>query len=770
MLKRAWSLGLIFCIFIVSAPTHVRAEESSAQPAKVEALDLTSKTFEELTRLAWDALNRADHAEVLRILQTAIRVFEPQAMLLHSRLTDFPPRDRMEEYRLLSDVATIHFVGLESLRMQGKTEEAIALAKEIIREYPFAESWDASRGGFWKVAEKAQIIMDQLTGVAEEREEAARSALLTHPNLAFAGKDRIVDYTKYGEFSGVGTKDYKYQMGKPSVLAEAVGEGIFPNTVDVLKDPRYREVYKEGRLHGTHWDYVNTRDLEAAFYKWATAADNPGVKLFYTALILERSKMYVEAIKAYHALIVHFPRSWGMTYWQTPWYPGQAAVAKIKNILRMHPELNLKYTGGKIRVINGADNDTTNDEFLVTPGVITEVFSSGKKEATVKLGKIKRTLGGKKTKFIQYENGHWQMMVDNKPFIIHGLTYGPTKVGQTPDKGTLENWMYQEADSMHQAWVDKNKNNIQDPDEPNVGDFKLMQEMGTNTIRVYHNNVKINVELLREMHDRSGISVILGDFLGKYALGSGVDWKTGTDYENPEHQANMMKSVEDMVMQFKGEPFVLMWLLGNENNYGVASNADKKPDAYFKFVNKVAKRIKELDPDRPVAICNGDVLFLDKMAKFAPEVDAYGANVYRGDYGFGAYWDEVKETADRPAFITEYGAPAYSKFASLDEAEAEQAAYHKGSWLDIMANTAGRAEGDGNAVGGIAFSWLDEWWKNYEPMKHDTKADVIGPFAGGYYFEEWFGLAGQGDGSKSPLLRQLRQSYYTYKTLWASQK
>jgi hypothetical protein len=286
-------------------------------------------------------------------------------------------------------------------------------------------------------------------------------------------------------------------------------------------------------------------------------------------------------------------------------------------------------------------------------------------------------------------------------------------------------------------------------------------------VRIYHNNVQFNKELLRELYAKYGIMVIAGDFLGKYALGSGADWKTGTDYENPEHMANMMKSVEDFVREFKDEPFIVMWLLGNENNYGVASNADKKPEANFKFVDQVARRIKEIDPTRPVAACNADVLFLDKMAQFAPHVDAYGANIYRGDYGFGSFWDEMRGSVDRPAFITEYGAPAYSKIASLQEAETAQAAYHQGSWMDIAANAAGYAEGEGNAVGGIAFAWLDEWWKNYEPAKHDTKADVIGPFDGGYYFEEWFGLTGQGDGSKSPLLRQLRKSYFMYQKMWA---
>jgi beta-glucuronidase len=300
-----------------------------------------------------------------------------------------------------------------------------------------------------------------------------------------------------------------------------------------------------------------------------------------------------------------------------------------------------------------------------------------------------------------------------------------------------------------------------------------MKEMGVNTMRYYHNYVKgnkVNKELFREMFERYGIRVLMGDFLGKYAIGSGADWSTGTDYENPEHRANMLASVEKMVREFKDEPYILMWVLGNENNYGAACNADKKPEAYYTFVNEVIKRIKEIDPDHPVALCNGDTLYIDKVAKYAPEVDAYGGNVYRGDYGFGAYWDEVKHSLDRPAFITEYGCPAYSKMVTLAQADGDQARWHRASWLDVEANAAGGLSGSGNAVGAIVFAWLDEWWKNYEPARHDTKADVKGPFPGGYYYEEWFGLISQGDGKSSPFLRQLRQSYFTYKDLWNKTK
>jgi beta-glucuronidase len=199
--------------------------------------------------------------------------------------------------------------------------------------------------------------------------------------------------------------------------------------------------------------------------------------------------------------------------------------------------------------------------------------------------------------------------------------------------------------------------------------------------------------------------------------------------------------------------------------YGYACNADKDPDAFFKFANEVAKKIKDIDPDHPVAICSGDILFLDRFGKNAPDVDIFGANAYRGNRGFGYVWRQVKDVAGKPAFITEYGCSAYYEGKSEDEGEYFQADYHQGSWEDIIHNGA-FSDGAGNAIGGVAFEWLDEWWKGYEPAMHDKKSLWKGPFPDGTMHEEWLGLCGQGDGKMSPFLRQVRKAYYTYKKLW----
>jgi beta-glucuronidase len=368
-------------------------------------------------------------------------------------------------------------------------------------------------------------------------------------------------------------------------------------------------------------------------------------------------------------------------------------------------------------------------------------------------------------RLVQYETGDWELLVDNKPYIIKGVTYTPTKVGQSPDNGTMTSWLEDDfnqnglIDGPYEAYLDTDKK------KRAVGDFALMKEMGVNTIRLYHHPYQINKELLREMYEKYGIRVIMGDFLGKYAIGSGAAWNPGTDYNNEAQRKNMMESVTNMVLEHKDEPYILFWLLGNENVYGYACNADKEPDAFFKFANEVAKQIKAVDPQHPVGIASGDVLYLDKFGKDAPDIDIFGTNAYRGNYGFGFIWRQVKEEADKPAFISEYGCPAYAEGKTQEEAEELQAQYHKAAWEDIEENMA-FAGGAGNAIGGIVFEWLDEWWKAYEPFTHDTRGLFTGPFPDGYMHEEWLGLCGQADGSDSPFLRHLRKSYFTYKKMW----
>ncbi|MDP1853490.1 MAG: glycoside hydrolase family 2 TIM barrel-domain containing protein [Candidatus Omnitrophota bacterium] len=767
--------------FVCFAQEAIPEQKVVAQEtAVVEEIKPPEASAEELINKARDAKSANDLDGVFKYTQECIDRFKEEAAKEQLELgTAKQPSGTENVYRPLNDVAVSLFIQGEVYKEQGKKDEAKKVFNIIINEYPSSQAWDP-RGWYYSLSEKSHesiLNMERPQEPPPPRPQAAMKK--TELKLHDLGSEEIINYEKYGKLTNVGTNDYEYVITDREGLSNAAGEGIYPNTNSVRFNPRFDIVKKEKRLNGSHWDFVSSPDLEAAFFKWAIAPEPPGVRIYYTAFILEKAGYIKQAIKAYYAILVHFPQSIGWTYWHTPWYVSQAAIAKIKHLIVKHPELGLKLTNARVRVINGFDKNINNDIFEVNPGKLEKIspwlkrLEEQKKRFLIwnDLRSVKNAKNFGKIKLIQYKNNHWKLFVNNKPYIIRGVTYSPTKVGQSPDNGTLTNWMDYDfnnngkSDGPYDSFVDKNRNNQQDSDEMPVGDFRLMEEMGVNTIRVYHQPFSPNKELLRDLYKNYGIMVILGDFLGKYALGSGAKWSEGTDYANPVHKKNMMDSMLKMVAEFKDEPYILAWLLGNENVYGVACNADKDPESFFKFANEAALEIKKVDKEHPVAIASGDTLFLDIFGKNCPDIDMFGANAYRGDYGFVDFWQAVYDEADKPAFITEYGSPAYMITDTQEMAEKAQSEYYRSAWEDIMANSAG-FEGYGNSLGGIAFEWLDEWWKAYEPSIHDTKRLWAGPFPEGFMYEEWLGIAGQGDGKSSPFLRQLRKIYYMYKEMW----
>lgn len=595
-----------------------------------------------------------------------------------------------------------------------------------------------------------------------------------------AGKDEWIDYSKYGEFQNLGTDKYKYVVEDSEGLKAASGEGIYPNTQSVYESPDYKKLAQENKLAGTHWNFVNSENYQANFYKWATTREDHGVKLYFTALALERGGNLKHAIKAYYACLVFFPKAVGWTEWKTPWYIGPACISRIKYLTKKHPEFGIKLEGADITIENGFDNDIRNDIFKINPGKLVPATAKDFKRQYMNLKDegVRKVTGTGKVKLVQYNNNHFQLTVDDKPYVIRGITYNPNKLGVKP-ADNLKNWPYEDdnkngrIDGPFDTWVDANRNDKQDAGEEPVGDFALMKEMGVNTLRIYHANI-FNKELLKEGYEKYGFMYLVGNLAGMYATDVDEPWDVGTDYTNLVHREKILASVKKTVEMYKDEPYVLMWVLGNENNYGAGANADKHPEEYYKFINECAKLIKSMDPQqRPVAICNGDLGFFDYCVKYAPDLDVFGSNAYRGEAGFGNLWKDVAGMYGKPVLITEYGCSAYAQGWSEARAEEGQASYHKGNWEDIEDNMAGVKGGSGNALGGVIFEWSDEWWKaegDSDPFKHDTDPQMSGAFLDGHSYEEWFGICSLGDGTDSQFKRQLRKVYFMYRDLWKNYK
>ncbi len=381
-----------------------------------------------------------------------------------------------------------------------------------------------------------------------------------------------------------------------------------------------------------------------------------------------------------------------------------------------------------------------------------------------------------KVKLIKHKKGRWELLVNGNPYLIKGIAYEMDEVGKKPKSNNL--WMLSDKnnngspDGPYDSWVDENKNNIKDNNEYAVGDFQLLKEMGCNTIRIYHWQ-NLDKEVLRDLYNRFGISVIMGNFLGAYTVGSGANWERGTDYTDKKQLKNMMDDVTAMVMQHKDEPYVLTWMLGNENDTvgheGNSTlnntNAAAHPKEYAKFLNKTAKMIQKLDPNHPVGTCIATLKLSSALKKYAPHIDYIGMNSYSGPYGFNVLWNQVKQSVKKPLLITEYGTDCYNQNKEVED-EKYQALYLLRSWKDIQ-NNSFTGTGTGNALGGIVYTRTDRWWLNGSPEYHDTTAGGWqGPTVDGWFNDEWFGIVSQGDGAQSPFSRQLRMAYYAYKQVW----
>jgi hypothetical protein len=580
-----------------------------------------------------------------------------------------------------------------------------------------------------------------------------------------------IDYSAFGSFENMGTSKYHYVIKDRPGLAAQAGAGVYPNDGNLKSDPEYRRLVQQKLLEGPLEDFRPEVDPVRAYYKWVShkGAANQGLRLYNIARSLEEMGRLWQALKAYHAVVVHFPKS---VSWQdsSPWYIGVSALDAVHRLLDEHPEWKLALVDAEVQIDNGWDKKATNDSFRINPGTWVEASVAARERPSA--GRAKTMFERGNVRFVRWNNGDWQVRVNDRPFLIRGISYFPTPVGRSPDWGYKPHadWMAadenrnQKADGPFDSFVDANGNNRQDADEPAIGDFRLLEDLGVNAVRLYHHGG--NKELLRTLHRDHGIKVLMGDLVGAYTIGSGADWESGTDYGDEKQLEKMRESVRKMVKEHKDEDYVLMWVLGNENNYGLGNNLRKNPEAYYRFINSLARMIHSLDSTRPVAICNGDLDFLDLISAECGDVDVLAVNAYRGKNGMGeSFWSSIRDIWKKPVLVSEFGCPAYNGEQSAEDAQNTQAAYLLSNWKDIERHSAGSKTG--NAIGGVLFEFVDEWWKagpSYEAAVQDKTPQTKGPFHGGWIYEEWLGLTTQGSGESSPFLRQLRPSYLAFKS------
>ena len=304
------------------------------------------------------------------------------------------------------------------------------------------------------------------------------------------------------------------------------------------------------------------------------------------------------------------------------------------------------------------------------------------------------------------------LRVDGRPLMVYGMNWGYMPIGQNYSYS-----LWNQPEDVIRAALDR--------------EMPLLRAMGVNVIRQY---AGIPPRWVQYIYEKYGIWTVLNDFIGRYGMTIEGVWHPVTDYSDPKVRSILKQGMHDLVGEFKDTPGVLMWLLGNENNYGLSwssfeienlpegeRNAARARYLYSLFGEIIAD-VKSVDPTRPVAIANGDVQYIDLIAEECKGLDVFGTNVYRGISARDLF-QVVHDKLGTPVMFTEFGCDAFNA-ATMKEDQAMQARYLLGQWEEIYEQSAGKGR-VGNAIGGFIFQWSDGWWKYKQEERldiHDTHA------------------------------------------------
>lgn len=360
------------------------------------------------------------------------------------------------------------------------------------------------------------------------------------------------------------------------------------------------------------------------------------------------------------------------------------------------------------------------------------------------------------TRVIHDERG-FKLQVDGKDFAIHGINWGYTPIG--------ENYRYslwnQPEDFIKQVLAKE---------------MGLLRDAGINAIRQFDDIPPVWVEYIYRNY---GIYTMLNPLMGRYGHAVNGVMVPNIDYSNDAHRKAILDALAQKVELYRDVPGVLMWLLGNENNYGLhwtsfeiealpGQEDAARAESLYTLYGEATRTVKKRDTNHPVSIANGDLQYIDLIAKHCQDLDVLGTNVYRGPTARDLF-AEVKAKLNKPVFFSEFGADAYDARAGREDHVA-QAEYLRTQWEQIYLEGYGQGL-SGTAIGGFVFQWVDGWWKMGQEANlsvHDTTASWPN---GGYTSdftpgqnnmnEEWFGIAALGPPDANGISGlQPRTAYY----------
>jgi hypothetical protein len=364
--------------------------------------------------------------------------------------------------------------------------------------------------------------------------------------------------------------------------------------------------------------------------------------------------------------------------------------------------------------------DWTIDDNSNSIGVLKDNLSKApfsKKPLLANIDPYKHTVVADKTNRkspIVGKAGHYQLMVDGKPFYIQGIAYNPGHDWRDGDFPLTRKQIKE--------------------------DFERIKEMGGNCIRRY-NPTNYDFNLLNEA-DHKGLKVLYG-----FWFDPEVDY-----YKDTAKVNKYIRDAETALIKYKDHPCILGWSVGNET-WGLLKHRFSKPYltqvriSYVQMVERIAERIHELDPNRPVfsSMEHEETQLAGEVACFkdwAPSIDVIGVNSY--------YLEQISKLdtvftsmdSTRPYLVSEFGPrgywkPEYSMMKDsmvFEDSDGEKAKFYALQWNQFI------GKNKGNNVGGVAYCWRDRF-----------EGSTV-----------WFGI--------TDIKNRLKPAYYSLKSTWKDHK
>jgi hypothetical protein len=319
------------------------------------------------------------------------------------------------------------------------------------------------------------------------------------------------------------------------------------------------------------------------------------------------------------------------------------------------------------------------------------------------------------------------LVVHGQPFQIRGVGYAPTPIGHGVDEVAIYS-------------------------DPAIygRDLPLLRTLGANAIRTW--GLVTSHGLLRAAYNGGDqpIYVIMGFWV-----------EPSAPLADRATRQGILDRFRAYVAEYKDEPAVLMWSVGNEVNQGYqGARAD-----WYRLLNDLGQVAYAVEGAawHPVATANWDLFHLGQAADAAddahlPYLDVWGVTAYRGRT-FTDLFTTYPARSRKPLWIAEFGLDAWDAEHGREDA-ARQAEDDGALWDALAAQSA-------LCVGGTIMAYTDEWWKAGQPAIHNPGGYPNFALPDRYSDEEWYGLFAVGPNpAGGPDLLHPRPVYATLRARW----